>query len=247
MPRIGGGTSGRVRRLRLTTLVVAAAVTPIMAVVNQASASPRTGEQTTGLSASIPGGWKTLTFGQASISVPPRWAVKHNTNCPTTDAPGALLLGGAPTSCPAYRSGLNAVSVTTIPADVRAGSPPTGAVSRTVNGVPIWVQFGSPISLVWLAPSLGVEISASGSQASRILQTLRRAHRSASNAAPARRDSPPTHPQPRSFSRASPIPKWCPTSCTTVRRTRFTTSWSLWQAPQIVAMKMVIRSGIAAE
>jgi hypothetical protein len=54
---------------------------------------------------SIPRGWKSYSYGGVTISVPKTWAVKHNTNCPNTSAPGALLLGypKTPYHCPAYQ------------------------------------------------------------------------------------------------------------------------------------------------
>jgi len=124
-------------------------------------------------SASVPQGWTTYTYGKAAISVPSSWEVKHDTNCPNTNAPGSLLLGypkGGPEHCPSY-SVVNYVAVIGITAGSVSGS--ATQKPRMVNGVPVFVGFGSPSTIVWTAPSLGVEIIGTGSDANRILHTLR--------------------------------------------------------------------------
>jgi len=124
-------------------------------------------------SASVPQGWTTYTYGKAAISVPSSWEVKHDTNCPNTNAPGSLLLGypkGGPEHCPSY-SVVNYVAVI----GITAGSVSGSATQKPtmVNGVPVFVGFGSPSTIEWTAPSLGVEIIGTGSDANRILHTLR--------------------------------------------------------------------------
>jgi hypothetical protein len=42
-----------------------------------------------------------------------------------------------------------------------------------VNGVAVYVGLGSPSTLEWTAPSLGVEITGTGADANRVLHTLR--------------------------------------------------------------------------
>ena len=121
----------------------------------------------------VPQGWKTYTYGKAAISVPSSWEVKHDTNCPNTNAPGALLLGypkGGPEHCPSY-SLVNYVAVIDVPAGSVSGS--ATQKPTMVNGVPVFVGFGSPSTIVWTAPSLRVEIIGTGSDANRILHTLR--------------------------------------------------------------------------
>lgn len=123
-------------------------------------------------SVSIPQGWKTYTYGKAAISVPSSWEVKHGTNCPNTNAPGALLLGFPKVleHCPEY-SDVSYVAVIDIPAGSPSGSAPQKPTM--VNGVPVFVGFGSPSTIEWTAPSLGVELIGTGSDANRILHTLR--------------------------------------------------------------------------
>jgi len=124
-------------------------------------------------SVSVPQGWTSYTYGKAAISVPSSWEVKHDTNCPNTNAPGALLLGypkGGPEHCPAY-SVVNYVAIFDIPAGSVSGS--ASQKPTMVNRVPVFVGFGSSSTIVWTAPSLGVEIIGTGSDANRILHTLR--------------------------------------------------------------------------
>ncbi len=120
---------------------------------------------------SIPKGWKSYSYDGVTISVPKSWAVKHNTNCPNTSAPGALLLGypKTPYHCPAYQY---AASYVTIHGTMGA-MPPAGA-PVTVNGLRVDVGFGSPTSLDWFVPSLGLLIFGEGLESDRILHTVRR-------------------------------------------------------------------------
>ena len=104
---------------------------------------------------SIPKGWKSYTYGGVTISVPKSWAVKHNTNCPNTSAPGALLLGSpkTPYHCPAYQYSLSYVTIH----GTMGAIPPAGSPVK-VNGLGVDVGFGSPTSLDWFVPSLGLLI-----------------------------------------------------------------------------------------
>jgi hypothetical protein len=124
---------------------------------------------------SIPNGWRTYSYGWATISVPAAWAVRRDTDCPTTTAPGALLLGASKilSGCVLFHYQPHFVALTSIPAGEGAASLPTTATPTEVNGVPVYVLFGSPISLHWEAPSLGVALAAAGPDAERILHTLR--------------------------------------------------------------------------
>jgi hypothetical protein len=120
---------------------------------------------------SIPKGWKSYAYSGVTISVPKSWAVKHNTNCPNTSAPGALLLGYPKVleNCPDY---LYSSSVVAIHSSM--GAIPPSDSPTVVNGLPVDVGFGSPTSLEWSVPSLGLLITGQGHEADRILHTLRR-------------------------------------------------------------------------
>ncbi len=123
-------------------------------------------------SVSVPKGWTTYSYGKAAISVPSNWEVKHDTNCPNTNAPGALLLGYPKVLefCPEY-SDVSYVAVFDIPAGSASSSAPQKPTM--VNGVPVMIGFGSPSTIEWTAPSLGVEIIGTGPDTNRILHSLR--------------------------------------------------------------------------
>ena len=124
----------------------------------------------------VPEGWKTATYGKVAISVPDAWEVEHDTNCPDAEAPGTLLLGYPKIleSCPDDPSDLGLVTVV----DNRVGSVLGTAKDKEkpgmINGVPVYVGFGSPSELQWSVPLLGVEITGMGPLAPRIVSTLRR-------------------------------------------------------------------------
>jgi hypothetical protein len=119
----------------------------------------------------VPKGWRSYAYGGVMISVPKSWAVKHNTNCPNTSAPGALLLGYPKVLdfCADYQYSSSFVAIHSSMGAI----PPSGG-PVTVNGLEVDVGVGSPTRLEWSVPSLGLEVSASGPQAGRILHTLRR-------------------------------------------------------------------------
>lgn len=108
--------------------------------------------------------------------MPNSWTVKHNMNCPNTSAPGALLLGYPKVLdyCADYEYPASHVAVVFVPKGGFTGTVMAKAKPITVNGVPVYVGTGSPPPLVWYAPSLSVEITASGTNSNRILHTLRR-------------------------------------------------------------------------
>lgn len=119
----------------------------------------------------VPRGWKSYSYGGATISVPRGWAVKHNANCPNTSASGALLLGYPKvlTNCANYQFPLNFVALyQPNPTNTTTATP------LTVNGVPVEVLQTSTTFAVWSVPSLGIEITGDGAESARIMHTLRR-------------------------------------------------------------------------
>ncbi len=170
--RPSGLTSSAVRLARVRGLLVGL-TSLALAISTCGGGSPTTSTGSTLPRVSVPQGWKTYTYGKAAISVPSGWEVKHDTNCPNTSAPGALLLGYPKVleHCPEY-SVASYVAVIDIPAGSVSESAPQKAT--LVNGVPVFVGFASPSTIEGTAPSLGFEIMGTGSDASRILHTLRR-------------------------------------------------------------------------
>ncbi len=141
-----------------------------------AACSSSTTSSSTTTTVSIPAGWKTYTFGRMAIAVPSSWAVKHNTNCPNAAAPGALLLGVPPVliNCPAFGYPATVVTVSQLSSATSTTTVPVGQKPVTVNGVPVYVGFGSPSSLDWTVPSLDVRIFGMGPDTSQVMHTLHR-------------------------------------------------------------------------
>jgi len=124
----------------------------------------------------IPAGWKSYLYEEAEISVPGDWYVGHDTNCPDGQAPGSLLLGFPKVleNCPMIPAGISYVAVTALPTGDGYRQPPFAPTPVMINGVPIYQGGGSPGSLVWAAPTLGIQVTGEGPDAL-ILYTLRRA------------------------------------------------------------------------
>jgi len=128
-------------------------------------------------SVSIPRGWSTYTYGSVAISVPSDWVVRHDTNCPNSRAPGTLLLGfpAVPEQCTLIPASTSYVGVTTLPVGNVYRPLPLSPTPIVVNGIRIYQGSGSPTSLVWVAPALGVQVAGTGPETPAILQTFRRA------------------------------------------------------------------------
>ena len=128
-----------------------------VALANQPDLSSKSNVGQTQTSGSVPGGWKTYTYGQAAISIPGNWVVRHDTNCPDGQAPGTLMLGFPKVleSCPEIPASASYVAMT---------------LKTTGRS---YVGFGSPSHVQ--QTSLGIEVIGTGADASRIFHTLRRA------------------------------------------------------------------------
>ncbi len=141
----------------------------------QSAISRSTGPGAQGRSANhvpVPKGWRSYTYSGAAISVPESWTVEHNTNCPLTTASGALLLGFPKVlmNCPSYPISLGLVELYH---PTQVDTPKSRHIE--LNGVAVAVIRASPSYTVWSVPYLGIDITGVGSQAVRILHTLRRA------------------------------------------------------------------------
>jgi hypothetical protein len=109
-----------------------------------------------------------------AIAVPNNWAVKRDTNCPNSAAPGTLLLGLPVVlyNCAAFEYPANVVTVSQLGSEASTTSIPTKQQSVRVNGIPVFLGFGSPTTLQWTVPSLDVQITGIGSDASRVMHTI---------------------------------------------------------------------------
>ena len=126
---------------------------------------------------SIPSGWKTETYGKVAIAVPSSWAVKHGTNCPNAPAPGSLLLGlpAVLSYCAAYQYPKSVVTVSQLSSETSTTNVPAGQKPVMINGIPVYIGFGSPTTLYWTVPSLDVQIIGTGPDSSQVLHTLHEA------------------------------------------------------------------------
>jgi len=52
---------------------------------------------------------------------------------------------------------------------------PAGQKPVTINGIQVYVGFGSPTTLYWTVPSLDVQIFGTGPDSSQVLHTLHKA------------------------------------------------------------------------
>jgi len=124
---------------------------------------------------SIPSGWKTYTYGKVAIAVPSSWTVKHNTDCPNPAPAGALLLGASaePPSCLPTQMPSSVVRV--LSAEPSAKRVSTDEKPVTINGIPVYVGFGSPSMDELTVPSLDVQVTGTGPDSSEVMHTLHRA------------------------------------------------------------------------
>lgn len=159
------------RAITLVSLVVVV-VTSASCISNSANSGTTSTSGTT----AVPLGWKTYTYGKAAIAVPSGWAVKYDTNCPNAPAPGTLLLGLPKmlSFCAAFQYPASVVRVSQI-TTTSSTTVPAGEKPVTVNGIAVELGFGSPATLQWTVPSLGVQITGTGPDSRKVMQTLHKA------------------------------------------------------------------------
>lgn len=124
----------------------------------------------------VPTGWKSATLGRMALAVPRAWVVKHDSACPNGAPAGVLLLAGPvdASSCTAYEVPGTVVGVMLLRDETSTTSVSADGKPVDVNGVPVYVGFGSPSTIVWTVPALGVQITGSGPEAGRVMHTLHR-------------------------------------------------------------------------
>jgi hypothetical protein len=130
------------------------------------SSTSTTAVSTTPVSAAVPPGWKTVSFGKARISVPSTWTVEHGDRCPDHSVPGMLRLA-PPTQgtqqCPASFVDANTVSLSLL----QAGPNPTSWCPLVrINGLRVHVgpcRGTDPLGIVlYSVPSLGIYAAGTG-------------------------------------------------------------------------------------
>ena len=123
--------------------------------------------------ARVPTGWRTYAYADALISAPAAWQVERDAPCPSSRAPGLLVLGapqGVAYSCPMIVLPANEVSL----AVVSPTTEPSGPVVATewVNGLKVVELASGPARTAWWVPSLSLQALGSGPEAPAVLRTL---------------------------------------------------------------------------
>lgn len=144
--------------------------------------------------AATPAGWAPVAFGDAQVSVPASWLLESiGTSC------GPHIQGMAfvnqQIEIQAFRAmgcqlAPNVVSIGPAP---RGPAPRPGPATRVVNGIPVTVATARPQTTRYLLPELGVQVTARGPLARRVLATLTRSPLSVALA------TGPTSPAPRTW------------------------------------------------
>jgi len=141
-----------------------------------------------------PAGWISVAYGDAQVSVPALWAASYGNPCCAGQATGAVFVNpaGGPYAYPARMRGKPATVVTLERLPAHPAKSGRGVV--TINGIavrPAGVSMPKGIGMMpiytYLVPSLGVQLTVSGTFGSRVLHTLTRSPRSialASGSAP---------------------------------------------------------------
>jgi hypothetical protein len=145
--------------------------------------------------AATPAGWVPVAFGSAQISVPSSWQLEttDGTSC------GAQIRGMAFVARQIRDQTFRAMGCQLAPNVVSIGPAPRGPVPRpgpatqVVNGIAVTVAAAGPQSWRYLVPELGVQVTARGPLARRVLATLTRSPLSVALAAG------PALPAPRSW------------------------------------------------
>ena len=119
----------------------------------------------------IPRGWRTYSYASALISVPADWAVERNDPCPHSVATGLLVLGSPPGyDCPEEGPPENHLELTA--EFMTTGPQRSPSAIENINGLQVDIFASTSKELVGDVPSLGLEISATGSDSRRMLDTL---------------------------------------------------------------------------
>jgi len=153
--------------------LLAAATLPLLL----AACGSSTTASTTTTTVSIPSGWKTYTYGKMAIAVPSSWVVKHDTDCPNAGPAGALLLGSstAPASCLPTQIPSSVVRVERLSGETSATAVPVGQKPVSINGIPVYLGFGSITFVQWTVPTLNVQITGTGPDSNQVMHTLHEA------------------------------------------------------------------------
>jgi hypothetical protein len=119
-----------------------------------------------------PADWAPVAFRGVQISVPDDWWIASDRSGPCAEAaPGLVTVGevgplSTSSGCEAPPDAASITTLTQLPSQFAAGRP------TSVNGVPVVLGAADASLGTYYVPSLGVEIVARGTQASRVLRTV---------------------------------------------------------------------------
>jgi hypothetical protein len=139
-----------------------------------------------------PAGWVPVAFGDAQISVPANWDVLFNV-CITGSPLGDVYVNPSGGFCGAKGPPKGRTTVMLLPVTHGEfqGSPSSYGQRSVINGISVYDLYnyghGPYVGTDYLVPSLGVEVTAEGPLARRVMDTLSRSPRTvalASGAAP---------------------------------------------------------------
>jgi len=130
------------------------------------------------VTSATPSGWVPVAYGDAQVSVPVSFSVFYpgENPCELFSTPGALFIAPTPTTifCPANTGSgtvVRVVAIHQVPRPYDTENP------TLLNGVPVYMGANDVTLLSYYAPSLGVEISARGTLARRVIATFTRSPR----------------------------------------------------------------------
>jgi len=153
-------------------MLLASVVVPAGAPAGSASAGAA-GQAGHG-AVTIPARWRTYAYAGALVSAPADWQVERNDPCPSSQAPGLLVLGGpqgVAYSCPMERIPSSGVYLA-VSAPPTPGRIPTGGAQR-VNGLVVAPLPTTSGSIGWWVPALSLTVNGQGPGAVTVLGTVR--------------------------------------------------------------------------
>lgn len=113
--------------------------------------------------------WKTVGYGGVAISVPRPWGVEFDDPCP----PGDSVTLGKPAGtfyCPFVSGSTTTVTFTPVPVGGDAAGERVPPLH--IRGLTVYPQTSGSATL-WVVPSVGIEVAATGPLATSLLRTLR--------------------------------------------------------------------------
>jgi hypothetical protein len=146
--------------------------------------------------AATPAGWVPVAFGSAQISVPPAWLLESANGISCGPQTQGMVFVARQIRVQTFRAmgcrlAPNVVSIGPAP---RGPAPRPGPTTEVVNGIRVTVASAAPQSGRYLVPQLGVQVTARGPLARRVLVTFARSPLSVALASGPAFPAPPSWP-----------------------------------------------------